>query len=160
MFNSLKTTGLALAAGSLALSAPASAAPVAHAAAWDNAPVYGDTVFEHGKGHHKRKHRAKHGDSYGSYGYDRGYAGQPYYMQYSQNDGQPIYNNTRVWQGDDGRYYCQRTNGTTGLLIGAGVGALLGSQVLVRDRTLGAIVGAAGGALLGRQIDRNRTRCR
>ena len=151
----LKSAGLALAAGSLALTAPASAAPPAHAAAWNTPSAHGDMTWQH-----KRKHHRKHNryDSYSNY--NRGYSSQPYYMQYSPYDGQPVYNNTRVWQGDDGRYYCRRSNGTTGLLIGAGVGALLGSQVIVRDRTLGAIVGAAGGALLGRQIDRNRTRCR
>ena len=60
-----------------------------------------------------------------------------------------------VWRGDDGRYYCRRDNGTTGLLIGAGVGALAGSEIAGRgDRTLGAILGGVVGGLLGREIDR------
>ena len=47
-----------------------------------------------------------------------------------------------VWRGDDGRYYCRRDNGTTGLVIGAGVGALAGHELAGRgDRTLGAILG-------------------
>lgn len=67
----------------------------------------------------------------------------------------------RVWRGDDGRYYCRRGNGTTGLIIGGAAGALLGRTIDSRgDRTLGTIIGAAGGALLGREIDRGGLRCR
>lgn len=67
----------------------------------------------------------------------------------------------RVWRGDDGRYHCRRSNGTTGLIIGAAAGALLGRELDGgRDRTVGTILGAAGGALLGRAIDRGELRCR
>lgn len=67
----------------------------------------------------------------------------------------------RYWRGDDGRYRCKRSNGTTGLLVGAGVGALLGNEIAGRgDKTLGAIVGGLGGAAAGRAIDRTRVSCR
>lgn len=67
----------------------------------------------------------------------------------------------RYWRGNDGRYRCQRSNGTTGLLVGAGVGALLGNEIAGRgDKTLGAIVGGLGGAAAGRAIDRSRVSCR
>lgn len=83
---------------------------------------------------------------------------QRYYEQqryYTSNQG------TRYWQGDDGRYYCKRSNGTTGLIIGAAGGALLGRAIDSRgDRTTGTILGAAAGALLGRQLDRGEVRCR
>src|SRR5687767_11138766 len=69
--------------------------------------------------------------------------------------------NDRVWRGDDGRYYCRRDNGTTGLIVGAAAGALLGRAIDGgRERTLGTILGAAGGALIGREIDRGELRCR
>lgn len=69
--------------------------------------------------------------------------------------------NTRVWRGDDGRSYCRRKDGTTGLLIGGAVGGLAGNEIAGRgDKTLGTILGAAGGALLGREIDRGGSRCR
>lgn len=69
--------------------------------------------------------------------------------------------NDRVWRGDDGRYYCKRDNGTTGLIIGGAAGALLGREIDGgRNRTLGTILGAAGGALLGREIDRSGMKCR
>ncbi len=84
--------------------------------------------------------------------YDRrGYYVQP----------QRITRSDRMWRGDDGRYYCKRDNGTTGLVIGAGVGALAGHELAGRgDRTLGAILGGAVGALIGREIDRGSLSCR
>lgn len=66
-----------------------------------------------------------------------------------------------IWRGRDGRYYCRRDNGTTGLIIGAAVGALVGRELdNGRDRTVGTIIGAAGGAVLGRAIDRGELSCR
>jgi len=74
---------------------------------------------------------------------------------------QVITRGDRVWRGSDGRYYCRRGNGTTGLVVGAAVGALLGRQLDGgRDRTLGTVVGAAAGGLLGREIDRGDLKCR
>jgi hypothetical protein len=69
--------------------------------------------------------------------------------------------NDRVWQGNDGRYYCERSNGTTGLIIGAAGGALVGRTIDTRgDRTVGTLLGAALGGVLGREIDRGGARCR
>lgn len=65
------------------------------------------------------------------------------------------------WRDDRGRWRCRRDDGTVGLLIGAGVGALVGRQIDQRgDRTLGTVLGAVGGGLLGREIDRGDVRCR
>lgn len=67
----------------------------------------------------------------------------------------------REWRGKDGRTYCRRKNGTTGLVIGGAVGALAGREIAGRgDKTVGTIIGAAGGALLGREIDKGPRRCR
>ena len=61
----------------------------------------------------------------------------------------------QVWRGGDGRLYCRRKNGTTGLIIGGAAGALLGRQLDGgQHRTLGTVLGGAAGALLGREIDR------
>src|SRR5262245_36103716 len=67
-----------------------------------------------------------------------------------------------VWQGSDGRYYCRRSNGTVGLIIGGAGGALIGRAIDTRgSRATGTILGAAAGALIGREIDRSRRRtCR
>lgn len=74
---------------------------------------------------------------------------------------EPVYRNTRVWRGNDGRTYCRKKNGTTGLIIGGAAGALLGREIDGgNNRALGTILGAAGGALLGREVDRGGSRCR
>jgi hypothetical protein len=66
----------------------------------------------------------------------------------------------RVWKDSDGRMRCKRDNGTTGLVIGAAVGALAGHELAGRgDKTLGTIIGAVGGGLLGRAIDRGDLKC-
>ena len=146
----LKTAAIAMTAPALALAAPVSAAAPAHAqfagvetAAWSEVNV------EHHRGRDYRDDRYRYGRGHDR-GYDRGYYDEP------------VYRDTRVWRGRDGRYYCRKRDGTTGLLIGAAGGALLGREIAGRngDRTLGAILGAAGGALLGRAIDRGSSRCR
>lgn len=72
-----------------------------------------------------------------------------------------IHRRDRIWRGRDGRYYCKRGNGTTGLVIGAGVGALIGRTIDTRgDRTVGTLLGGALGAVIGREIDRGELRCR
>ncbi len=93
------------------------------------------------RGNHWRGDRGYHRDR--GYYRDRAYAGP-------------------VWRGRDGRYYCRRDDGTTGLLIGAAAGGLLGREVAGPrgDRTAGLIIGAAAGALLGRAVDRGDSRCR
>ena len=164
----LKSASMAIAASGLALAMPASAAPAMHASPNAHVAVTGDMTFEHKK---KRKYRGHHHDrdyrdyrdrrDYRDYrGYRGGYEARPYYMGYDRYYGQPVRADTRIWRGNDGRYYCRKDNGTTGLLVGAGVGALIGHEVAGRgDRTLGAILGGAAGALLGRSIDRSSTRC-
>ncbi len=152
---SLKAVSITLAAPVLAMAAPAlAAAPQvstnANAAATHNvAPA--SVIAEHHRGKHRGWKRGR-GNPHrytGGYGYrDRDY-------------GQPVYRDTRIWRGRDGRYYCRKENGTTGLLIGAAVGGLIGNEIAGRgDKTLGAILGAAGGAILGRSIDRSNSRCR
>lgn len=72
-----------------------------------------------------------------------------------------ITRNSYMWRGDDGHYYCRRDNGTTGLVIGAGVGVLAGRELAGRgDKTLGMILGGAAGAIIGREIDRGSLQCR
>jgi len=61
----------------------------------------------------------------------------------------------REWRGRDGRTYCRKSDGTTGLVIGGVGGAVLGNAV--GGGLLGTIGGAAAGALAGRAIDRTTT---
>lgn len=65
-------------------------------------------------------------------------------------------NGIRYWRGDDGRNYCRRSNGTTGLLVGGAAGALAGRAIDTRgERATGTILGAAAGALLGREVQKS-----
>jgi hypothetical protein len=66
--------------------------------------------------------------------------------------------NDRVYRGGDGRYYCRRSDGSTGLVIGAIAGGVLGNAI--GGNALGTLLGAGGGALLGQSIDRGNYRCR
>lgn len=94
--------------------------------------------------------------------YDRGQHHRSTYDRNGRyNEPRRVGRNDRVWQGEDGRYHCRRSNGTTGLIIGAAGGALIGRTVDTRgERATGTILGAAAGALLGREIDRGSARCR
>lgn len=152
-----KTTAIALIASGLIVATPAAAAAPSSTVSLMQpasfAPAHADVSIEHHRGHDKRWKRGR--------GHRNEYRGQRSRDYRDSNYGDPIRRDTRVWRGRDGRYYCKKENGTTGLLIGAAVGGLIGNEVAGRgDRTLGAILGAAGGALLGREIDRSNSRCR
>ena len=93
--------------------------------------------------------------SYGRYYADRYYRDGRYYgpRQLSYND--------RIYRGQDGRYYCRRSDGTTGLIIGALGGGVLGNVIAPGgSKTLGSIVGGSLGAIIGRSLDRGDVRCR
>jgi uncharacterized protein YcfJ len=67
----------------------------------------------------------------------------------------------KVWRDSHGRMRCKRPNGTTGLIIGAAGGALVGRAIDTHgERATGTILGAVGGALVGRAIERDRVVCR
>ena len=67
----------------------------------------------------------------------------------------------KTWRDSQGRMRCKRPNGTTGLIVGAAGGALVGRAIDTRgERATGTILGAAAGALIGRQVERGRSRCR
>ena len=66
----------------------------------------------------------------------------------------------KEWRGRDGRTYCRKSDGTTGLIVGAAGGALLGRTIDTRgDRTLGTLAGAVAGGVVGKKIDSGR-KCR
>lgn len=146
----------AAAAGAVTLSAaPAMAAPLAHNSSSVLA-TYGAT-HEAPTAHQYRRGYDNDWQRRG-YGNDRRYGrNDRYNSQYNDRyDRRAVRGwNGQSWRGNDGRTYCRRDNGTTGLLIGGAAGALAGSEIAGRgDRTVGAIIGGIGGALLGRTIDR------
>ena len=92
----------------------------------------------------------------GGYGYDRPVdrRGPPRHAR------RPIRDNDQIYRDRDGRYYCKRDDGTTGTIVGAIAGGVLGNVIAPGgSKTLGTILGGAGGALAGRAIDRNDINC-
>lgn len=97
----------------------------------------------------------RHDPSYGGYYADRYYRDGSYYRPRS------LAYNDRIYRGQDGRYYCRRPDGTTGLIVGGLAGGVLGNVLAPGDsKTLGTVIGAVGGGLLGRALDRDRVTCR
>lgn len=67
----------------------------------------------------------------------------------------------RVYTGNDGRYYCKRSDGTTGLVVGGAVGGILGNVIDGgRSRIVGTLLGGAAGALAGKSIDQKNSSLR
>ena len=108
--------------------------------------------------------RARDWRTYNRYDYNRPPPGGAYYADDYYRDGRyyrerRLAYNDRVYRGRDGRYYCRRNDGTTGLIIGAGAGALIGHAIDDgRSSTLGTILGAVAGGAIGREVDRSSSR--
>ena len=89
----------------------------------------------------------------------RGYYGGGYDRGYAYDRG---YRDDRVYRGGRG-YYQDRgyrprrcNSGSTGTIVGAIAGGLLGRTIDTRgDRALGTVLGAGAGALAGRAIERS-----
>ena len=126
----------------------------------------------HDRGHYDRGHHDR-GHHYGSRAqwrhYDwnrrppgyRHYYADRYYRDGSYYQPRRLYRTDRVYRGSDGRYYCRRSDGTTGLIVGGVLGGLIGNSLSNgRSSTLGTLLGVAGGAALGSSIDRGQIQCR
>ena len=93
--------------------------------------------------------------AYGGYYADRYYRDAPTYRE------RRLSRNDRVYRGENGQYYCRRSDGTTGLIVGGITGGVLGNVIAPGgSKTLGTILGALGGAAAGAAIDTNNARCR
>lgn len=69
--------------------------------------------------------------------------------------------NEPVWRGSDNRYYCRRSDGTAGLIIGGLGGGVLGAAIAPgSSQTLGALIGGGLGAVLGKNLADNKVTCR
>jgi hypothetical protein len=105
-------------------------------------------------------------DSYRG-GYDRqaGYERGDYYRGGNYNDARGYYRDQRgyAYAPPPRRGYQRCSDGTTGTILGAALGGLLGREVgrggrWNRPSGTGLILGAAGGALAGRAIERDDCR--
>ena len=108
--------------------------------------------------------------SYSQYDYNRpdpaynGYDAARYYRNDTRRyQERRLSANDRVYRGQDGRYYCRRDDGTTGLIVGGIAGGVLGNIIAPGgSEVLGTVLGAIGGAAAGQAIDRSNpdARCR
>ena len=109
--------------------------------------------------------RAPYPSGYNDGGYDdqgqyerdeNGYDPARYYRSGSQYQQRVLSPDDRVYAGDDGRYYCKRNDGTTGLIVGGAAGGVLGNVIDGgHSRIVGTLLGGAAGALAGKAIDQN-----
>lgn len=150
-----KTAALAIAATTMAFGVPATAAevpalapsPMAVSLFNNAAPVAETETAMQDRRRYRQRDRRQYRDD------------RRYYSERDDRYERRERRERRTWRGRDGRTYCEKEDGTTGLLIGAVVGGLAGREV-ARDRTLGAVIGAAVGGLAGREIDRADPACR
>jgi uncharacterized protein YcfJ len=103
---------------------------------------------------------------YRRYDYNRPGPQGRYYAENYYRDGRyyrpvRLTRNDRIYRGNDNRYYCRRSDGTTGLVVGAAIGGVIGNSL---DRggssILGTLLGAGAGAAIGSSIDRGQVVCR
>jgi hypothetical protein len=100
--------------------------------------------------------------SYERHPYATDYDAQRYYTSGPQYAERRLSARDEVYRGSDGRYYCKRNDGTTGLIVGGLAGGVLGNVIDGGDNRLaGTLIGGALGALAGKEIDQNsNVRCR
>ncbi|MCU6455629.1 glycine zipper 2TM domain-containing protein [Sphingomonas sp. A2-49] len=91
----------------------------------------------------------------------RAYFADNYYRDGRYYQPRQLGRNDRIYRGNNGRYYCRRNDGTTGLIVGGLAGGALGNVIAGGgSRLLGTLIGAGGGALLGQSVDRGNVVCR
>lgn len=162
---------LAIAIAPVAVAAPALGQTRADEVRWEQAQRRFENerlIYERERGRYEATRRGRGGGGgYGGggrYGWKAGDDWEPSrnYRDDPRAEERQLAAEDEVYRGSDGRYYCRRSDGTTGLVIGAGVGALVGRGIDRRgERTTGTVVGGVLGALVGRQVERNSDmRCR
>lgn len=120
---------------------------------------YNNGQYSNGQYSNGQYNDPRYADRNENYDASRDYRDDPRYQE------RVLANNDRVYRGSDGRYYCKRADGTTGLIIGGAGGAILGNVIDGgHSRIVGTLLGGALGAIAGRAVDRSQTpseiRCR
>jgi len=177
----LKTIAILAASAAAAITVPASAQSSADQRRFDDAQARFDSEYRifrqemdryraaasrtGGNGPYRDApdYRAQGYDSYEDWRDEGGYDPSRYYRSGNQYRERVLASDDRVYSGNDGRYYCKRSDGTTGLIVGGAAGGILGNVIDGgRSRTVGTLLGGAIGALGGRAVERNQDqiRCR
>jgi len=98
---------------------------------------------------------------YNGYYPEHYYVSNPRYREYTLTP------NDRIYRGQDGNYYCRRSDGTTGKIVGGIAGGVLGGIIGnaiapggsgTLGTILGGAAGAAAGASVGASVDRDNSR--
>lgn len=90
-----------------------------------------------------------------------GWHAEHFYVNDGRYRPRPLGYNDPIWRGYDNRYYCRRSDGTTGLIIGGLTGGTLGNVLAPGgSKVLGSIIGGTLGAVIGQSVDRGRIVCR
>src|SRR3954471_15273461 len=99
---------------------------------------------------------------YSAYDYDKpdphfgGYFAENFFSTGPRYHEYRLSETDRIYRGRDGRYYCRRSDGTTGLIVGGIAGGVLGNIIDGgHSRGVGTVLGALVGAVAGSSIDRN-----
>lgn len=95
---------------------------------------------------------------------EAGYDPSRDYRDGSQYQERVLSSDDRVYRGSDDRYYCKRNDGSTGLIVGALGGGVLGNVIDGgHSRGVGTVLGAIVGGVAGRSVERTNNpevRCR
>jgi hypothetical protein len=87
--------------------------------------------------------------NYGGYEADRYYHGDR-----GNHAERHLSRDERIYRGHDGRYYCRNSDGSTGLIVGAIAGGVLGNAIAPGgSEVLGTVLGAVAGGAVGSAID-------
>jgi hypothetical protein len=154
-----------LSALAIAVAAPMTPA-LADPPGWSHAGGHGKERQHDDRRHDERRDREARAD-WRSHDYNRpdprhrGYYADRYYVADRRYAPRRLGPNDRIYRGADNRYYCRRSDGTTGLIIGGIGGGVLGNLIAPGgSKTVGSLIGGSLGAVLGNAIDRNNISCR
>ncbi len=114
-------------------------------------PRYNDPRYNDPRNNDPRYNDPRYADrDEGNYDASRYYRDGPAYQE------RVLAADDRVYRGNDGRYYCKRNDGTTGLIVGAIGGGVLGNVIDGgHSRAAGTLIGGALGAIVGKSVDQN-----
>ena len=105
--------------------------------------------------------RGYNNDPNGGWRDEHGYDPSRYYRGGAQYQERPMGADERVYTGKDGRYYCKRSDGSTGLVVGGALGGLFGNVITGgRSKLAGTLLGGVAGALAGKSIDQKNSSLR
>jgi len=159
-----------------AIALPATAQTVSEQRRWEAAQRRYDNetaIYDRARSDYEAAQRRDRRYGYNNGGYNEpryndgqyatDYDASRYYRDDPRYQERTLSSNDQVYRGSDGRYYCKRSDGTTGLIIGGAAGGIVGNVIDGgRNRVAGTLIGGALGAILGKKVDQSNSeyKCR